>query len=214
MLGWRSSLGSRSSRFWGACALGYLSALLVASGTAFGLTHGRVYEMASPVYKGGYGATHIEAVAPNGEGVVFYSPGGFQGAPAGLEMLDYYARRNANGWDTRPLMVPATLAPDIVERDLSPSLGSVLAMGKPGTTGESADQGIQEGFWTHPTDAPDTPEQWEPIAGLLSETPGAPITFKYETRARLLPCVLCGRVVGARTGQHAARSGRNESAAL
>ena len=39
----------------------------------------RAYELVSPVYKGGYGAGKIEAVAGNGEGVAFFSPGQFAG---------------------------------------------------------------------------------------------------------------------------------------
>jgi hypothetical protein len=151
-------------------------------GVAFGFGGGRVYELVSPVYKGGFGVLDIQAVAPDGEGVIFYSPGAFAGAPSGPEVFDYYARRGAAGWGTVPLMVPAGLAPDVVERDVSPSLGLTLAMGKPGASEEIATEGTQEGFWVHPTGSPDVLEGWEPVGGLLSETPSVPvgIEFKYE----------------------------------
>jgi hypothetical protein len=49
----------------------------------------RAYEMVSPLFKGGYGVQGIEAVALNGEGVAYYSPGTFAGQPAGFsEALD------------------------------------------------------------------------------------------------------------------------------
>ena len=42
---------------------------------ALALPAGRVYEMVSPVYKGGYGANLIKGVAADGEAVAFFSPG-------------------------------------------------------------------------------------------------------------------------------------------
>jgi len=37
------------------------------AGDGFALSAGRMYEMVSPVFKDGFGATAIEAVAPDGE---------------------------------------------------------------------------------------------------------------------------------------------------
>src|ERR1700735_3454153 len=64
----------------------------------------RTFELVSPLYKGGFGATFIEAVAQNGNGVAYFSPGEFEGAPAGLSNnangLDYLSRRGSGGWST------------------------------------------------------------------------------------------------------------------
>jgi hypothetical protein len=52
---------------------------------------GRAFELVSPIYKGGFGAGRIEAVAPDGDGVMFYSPGAFEGTPAGFANLDSFS---------------------------------------------------------------------------------------------------------------------------
>lgn len=57
--------------------------LVVAPGVALGLPEGRVYEMVSPPYKGGYATSQIQAVAPSGESVAYYSNGSFEDAPSG-----------------------------------------------------------------------------------------------------------------------------------
>ena len=90
----------------------------------------RVYEMVSPAFKDGYGVGEIAAVSPNGESVVFFSPGAFAGAPLGLtnNLLadDYIARRAAAGWSTTSLLPPASLISDIYDgiQEVSPSLES------------------------------------------------------------------------------------------
>jgi hypothetical protein len=70
---------------------------------AFGVSGGRVYELVSPVYKGGFGALHIEGVAGDGDSVAFYSPGAFAGTPCGPEVVDYVARRDGLEWSTSSL---------------------------------------------------------------------------------------------------------------
>jgi hypothetical protein len=126
------------------------------AGTAIALPTGRQYELVSPVFKDGFGATHIEAVASDGEGVAFYSPGSFEGAPAGLTagtFIDYLARRTSSGWKTVPLMPPASLLAHWERVDLSPSLELMLAIGEPGTDSEN---GLLEAdVFLHPTSLPD-----------------------------------------------------------
>jgi len=134
-------------------------------GAAWALPEGRVYELVSPVYKGGFGVQDIEGVAPDGESVAFYSPGAFAGAPSGAFKPDYLARREASGWTTSPLMPPADLLPDVTNFDLSPSLESAVVLGKPGANSESASlAGSTDEFMLHSTALPDTNAGWE-IAG-------------------------------------------------
>src|ERR1700729_1135738 len=79
---------------------------------AFAASAGRVYEMVSPVYKGGYGINGLRGVAPNGESVVFTSLGAFSGDPANVPLVnDYLGHRSASEWVTTPLAPPATLVP-------------------------------------------------------------------------------------------------------
>jgi hypothetical protein len=144
--------------------LGLASVLLPAGASA--LTNPeRHYEMVSPIYKGGYGVTNtfepgIDAVAADGESVAFFSPGVFAGAPAGVEAVDYLARRGASGWSTSPLMPPASLQSQPEASDVSPSLGTVLKLDFPGTSLENSLP--YEQFLLHQTDQPDTPANWEP----------------------------------------------------
>jgi hypothetical protein len=138
----------------------------------------------SPVYKGGFGASQIEAVAPDGEGVVFYSPGAFAGAPsgfAGLDSLAYFARRNPTGWSTLPLMPPDVLTPYVVDRDVSSTLEATVALGKPGASFEQTiQQGSEEEFLSHPTDLADTNTNWEIVGGVLETRAKDTITLYYE----------------------------------
>jgi hypothetical protein len=146
------------------------------SATAFALSGSRVYEMVSPVYKGGYGALRIEAVAPDGDGVAFYSPGAFNGAPAGAEQFNYFARRDAlSGWSTEPFMLPTTVMPDVISRDVSSTLDSTLASGKPGPNSEAAYQeGLEQEVWLHSPGLGDSNATWTSagvVLKALNETP-------------------------------------------
>ncbi|HEY3828776.1 MAG TPA: hypothetical protein VGL57_06220 [Solirubrobacteraceae bacterium] len=141
----------------------------------------RVYEMVSPVFKDGYGVGKIAAVSPNGESVVFYSPGTFAGAPLGLtgNLLadDYIARRTAAGWSTTSLLPPASLVSDIYDgiQEVSPSLESELILGRPGSSFENAQQeGVQDDFFFHSTSGPDSLTSWEvegPPLEAVNKTP-------------------------------------------
>ncbi len=53
-----------------------LAAMAPIVAPALALPEGRVYELVTPPYKGGYAAKSIEAVAPDGESVAAISPGG------------------------------------------------------------------------------------------------------------------------------------------
>jgi hypothetical protein len=154
-------------------------------GVVFGFGGGRVFELVSPVYKGGFGASHIEAVAGDGDSVAFYSPGVFAGAPTGLsqniDSLDYLARRGVSGWSTVPIIPPAGVAPYVLDRDISPNLEETLALGKPGPNFEAAEQeGIEEGFFLHATGMPDGVAGWE-LAGMMLKTVNEePFTLVYR----------------------------------
>ncbi len=158
-----------------------LAALLSFSSAALALPEGRTYEMVSPVYKGGYGAKTIEAVAPDGESVAFYSAGAFADAPSGPEVgFDYIARRGTSGWSTTPMIVPATLLPYVASRDVSSTLTTVLALGKPGANHEEAFQTSTEAeVVLHSTNLPDVPANWEMAGQPFKVFPETPILLGY-----------------------------------
>jgi hypothetical protein len=150
--------------------------LVVAPGVALGLPEGRVYEMVSPPYKAGYAAINIEAVAPNGESVAFYTPGVFAEppfkAPGGPEVFDYIAHRTAAGWRTTPLMPPAGVLAFVTNREVSSTLESTLALGIAGANLEAAVlEGTEEEFQLHNTSTPDTSENWQ-LGGVALRYPG------------------------------------------
>jgi hypothetical protein len=164
-------------------------ALLVLAGTvltgaALALSDGRLYEMVSPVYKGGFGAMHIYAVAPDGESVVYYSPGVFAGAPMGVEgseTLTYIARRGTSGWATESLVPPGTLMPDTPNQDMSSTLGAVVAEGYFGPESEIASQESTEmAFLSHAIGSPDTPAAWEVAGRVLETLKKTPLVLPYE----------------------------------
>jgi hypothetical protein len=75
------------------------------------LPEGRVYEMVSPPYKGGFYANG-PAVAPDGEAVGFGSEGVFAGAPSAVPTFNgYLSRRGPDGWVTVSINPPATFSP-------------------------------------------------------------------------------------------------------
>ncbi len=157
---------------------GVLAALVVLVAGVFGcvaspalaLSAERHYEMVSPVFKDGFGAGPIEAVAPNGESVAYFSPGVFAGAPLGftqqLDQMAYIARRGGSGWSTSSLLPPASLTPTIAGTgsgdDVSSTLESTVALGQLGPNNEQADQQATQGeFLFHSTSVPDIAANWE-----------------------------------------------------
>jgi hypothetical protein len=152
-----------------------VAVLALAPSLALALPAERHYEMVSPVFKNGFGATAIEAVSPNGESVAYYSGGAFNGIPTGLTesstaFVDYLARRGASGWSTSPLPAPASLIADRAQMDLSPSLETELEIGNPGP--DSQNYLPAEDLFVHPTALPDTPAGWEPPSVIEEEAKG------------------------------------------
>ncbi|HWY18773.1 MAG TPA: hypothetical protein VNY27_08700 [Solirubrobacteraceae bacterium] len=131
----------------------------------------RAYEMVSPVYKGGYGANAIAGVAPDGEGAAFSSQGAFAGAPASFPTTSLYvARRGSEGWQTTPLIAPASVAPNVASvASFSASLGLTLVAGDLGPNSEVAARAGERAFLVHPTATPDTAENWR-VAGMVFES--------------------------------------------
>lgn len=138
---------------------------LLMPGSAWALPEGRVYEMVSPLYKGGFGVIHIEAASPDGESVAFYSPGVFAGAPSALTNLasmNYVARRTPSGWSTTPLLPPAALAPWVNGQDVSSTLETTIDLGKPASSVEAAGLiGSQEEVLSRSVASPDTQASWQ-----------------------------------------------------
>lgn len=176
--GARMMLGALRERAGGG-ALVVLGLLVLAAAVlpaaAMALPEGRVYEQVSPVYKGGYGAGRIEAVAQDGERVAYFSPGAFAGAPAGPRKIDYVARRGASGWSTTPVMPPAEVLGEVNQMDVTPTLGTVMDNGKPGPNENSTYvNSVESEFVLHSPGLPDTSPNWE-VGGMgvtnLTETP-------------------------------------------
>jgi hypothetical protein len=141
-----------------------LTAVVAAPASA--LNPERHYEMVSPVFKGGFGASEIGAVSADGNAVGYTSAGAFNGAPSGgVLSMDYLARRGAGGWSSVPLMTPTSLLPEQGVKDMSPGLDLVLQTGSPGANSQSS---LLEktSLLLHPTSLPDTAAGWEVVAEL------------------------------------------------
>ena len=159
-----------------------LVVLALTATTALALPAGRVYDMVSPVYKGGYGVLNIQGVALNGESVAYYGEGSFAGAPIsgpdGAFTSGYLARRGASGWSTTPTMAPAALDPAPQAGDLSPSLDEAFSMGHPGPGEENSVQTVDD-LLLHSTAVPDTNTGWEPLGSFESLNTGGPLLPVY-----------------------------------
>jgi hypothetical protein len=135
----------------------------------------RAYEMVTPPYKGGYGATYIEAVSSEGDRVGFFSPGAFAGAPQGPDLgVDYVAIRGVTGWMTVPIQPPSSLTPTVEYKDVTQSLDSTLVFGPLGTNEEGAAQNAVE--WNallHPIGVSDATSTWGPAGPVLTRVPGS-----------------------------------------
>jgi hypothetical protein len=153
-------------------------ALVSVAAPALALNPERHYEMVSPPYKAGYGASPIEAVAQDGESVAFFSAGVFADRPVGfsggLPAIAYVAHRSATGWSTVPSSPPPDVVPNVPgleDQDVSPTLDATFVFGTLGPTYEIAVQGaVQAGIFVHSVDAPDTAATWQ-AAGPVLETP-------------------------------------------
>lgn len=154
---------------------------------SFALSEGRVYEMVSPVYKGGYAAQTIEAVSPNGESVGFKSPGVFAGAPGGPTTdIDYIAHRTPTGWVTTPVMMPTGLAPYTSSYEFSQDLETELVLGNPPMPGGlDNEEGLfqsatVEQFYSHATDLPDSNANWEAVGPALRAVPVTIVNLRQQ----------------------------------
>jgi hypothetical protein len=173
----RSNIGAR------VCALALFVVLAVTAFTAapaFALPEGRVYEMVSPPYKGGYDVREIDAVSQDGERVAFFSLGVFAGTPGNSTIAGYLASRGASGWATTSLVPPSALLTEVPFHDFSPTLESSLASGFPGpNNGASVLEGTEEAFLLHSTNTPDLPANWElaGVAKALDEKNFEPVVY-------------------------------------
>lgn len=156
--------GEMRDRFGGlglVCSLAWV-ALCGFPASVFGLSTGRVYELVSPVYKAGYGVNGIDAVAPDGEHVIFTSLGVFAGNPADDAVEnDYVSNREKSEWATAPVNVPATLAPYSHNVDFATDLSSSLAIVEPGPNYTSATGGYEQRFFLHDLGLPDIVANFE-----------------------------------------------------
>ncbi len=132
-------------------------------GVAVALPEGRVYEMVSPPYKGGYGVNDANAVAPDGESAVFGSVGAFAGVPWDTTGAQYVARRGSSGW----LTVPATTPPIGGIEDFSANLEYELGELSHGQTSSGDTRFTELTLDLHQLDMPDTPANWEVFGGIV-----------------------------------------------
>lgn len=140
---------------------------------ALGFPEGRVYELVSPVYKGGYGVVGILAVAQNGESVAFSTLQSFGGG--------YLASRGASDWSTVSLAPPAAMEPYYSDGDFSPTLGSSLTLNRTGANhGFAQYQGTERVFLLHRTDTPDTEANFEVAGMVLGTVNKRPTSTLYE----------------------------------
>jgi hypothetical protein len=171
-------LGGRPGLLASAVLFAVLSAMALLAAPAFALPEGRVYELVTPPYKGGYAAKSIEAVAPDGESVAYFTPGAFAGTPSGpVPGIAYIARRTPTGWSTVPTTPPAGLIPHTEASDVSPTLSTVMYMGKAGGGNNegAVATGTEEEFLLHSTGLPDAlDENWEPAGKTLKTVPVGP----------------------------------------
>jgi hypothetical protein len=143
------------------------------AGVAVALPEGRVYEMVSPPYKGGYGVGQVNAVAPDGERLVFGTLGAFAGPLyENGNTNDYVARRGSSGWTTTSLTAPPIGSTEDFSGNLEYALANVLLAPKVDVSGS------QE-FMLHRTDAPDTLASWAPAGPIVNafneQAGGAPM---------------------------------------
>lgn len=155
---------------------------------ALSLPDRRAYEMVSPPYKGGYGATRIEGVAPDGKSVAFGSVGAFAGVEVSLPLGDeYIAHRTEAAWVTEGLEPPPSLGlPQGDESqqvlDYSPTLSLVLWHGCKAPNVQAAGVCGEAIFMDHLTASLNFYENWELLGEplVLQEASGEPVVVDYD----------------------------------
>jgi hypothetical protein len=128
--------------------------------------------MVSPFYKAGYGVNGIEAVAPDDDGVVFSSLGGFAGvlSGSGVGVSMYLAHREPFGWSTVSVQPPFGSV-----TDFSGNLEYTLANGTLGANaGAEQNSGTVDELLLHNNDAPNTAASWE-VAGTMKKLDESPL---------------------------------------
>lgn len=149
---------------------------------------GRVYEMVSPPYKGGYGISGQRiAVAPNGEAVGFDSIGVFSDEASDL-LLDngYVARREPNGWVTTGTDPPATLSPGILAPVADYSQNFADSLTEPFGITVNYGSGRSPGgasFYLHNMSEPDVAASFVPASPVLTGATGGPVSVTYSGAA-------------------------------
>jgi hypothetical protein len=137
---------------------------------ALALNPERHYELVSPPFKAGYGATDIQAVAPDGDSAAFASVGKFAGSDSADALQFYLARRDpVSGWSTGSIQPPATLVGGAIFSDFSSSLGSTLATAELIGTAAAAnsDEANEKEFLLHDNETPDSSSSWERLGGIV-----------------------------------------------
>jgi hypothetical protein len=119
-----------------------------------GLPEGRVYEMVSPPFKGGYPTFPFVfggAASLDGEAVDFLSVGVFAGSPSDFALNPYLARRGAGGWTTSPLGQASPNGLWGGPEQVSPDLSHFVYRVAPGDNYSSAEASPSRTFWLSET---------------------------------------------------------------
>jgi hypothetical protein len=161
------------------CALGFF-----VPGLAFALSQERNFEMVSPSYKGGYGVIQIEGVREDGNAVAFYSPGAFEGAPAGisegLEAVAYLATRQGSGWSSTPLMPPDALSTEVLgASDFFSTLDRVVVPVDLPDLENPVLPSNRVGFFEHSVSSPDVVGNWRLVGPVLKTLKNESLTVGY-----------------------------------
>ena len=175
---------------------------------ALALNPERHYEMVSPVYKGGFGAAEINAVAENGQSVAYRAPGAFEGQ-VGYSTFDYLARREATQWSTVSLSAPTSVASELLNTDVTPNLDLKLEVAGTGTNAEAAAHEATSGLYLYQTTTPDTPADWE-TAGLFHTLNGEVLTPSFQGASESFCHVIFATNIGEPLLPEAPQAEKNE----
>ena len=173
-----------------------LGACLCVTPAALGLSAGRVYEMVSPIYKGGYGVVGTSAsIAPNGESVSFNSQGGFAGILSGSARGAnfYLAHRGASGWSTESQQPPFGEVTDFSE-NMEYTLA--ISLVGPNAGVQQSTRGTVEELQVHSNTMPNTVANWELTGVPMTRPEGGPTEAIEEGASG----DLCHMVIGEAEG--------------
>lgn len=174
--------------------LAFVCAATIGAAPALALSEGRVYEMVTPVQKGGYGAV-LTAVSPDGEHVAFDSLGVFAGVPRPEVGSFYVASRGTDGWVTTPIQPPF---PESSVSDFSSTLEYALnSHAVREREGENGGVPDAVEFFTHRVGAPDTRESWVPFPGEIVLSPAEALWPSEEVAGSFVPSFVIAGEAGA-----------------